>query len=350
MYTYEVLTISRAYKNGDFTDFIISCGGQEFAVHSVVVGSACEFFAKSLKFTGKVRLGCSILQFLALTPEQEAEERRIHLEDDDPEMIRRLVAYLYLGDYDPSDELGIKVFGNIKQHETTTVAAPVCHVRRTMFDTSQAFDECACLAYNAGGILRDSMQVAEPLTIHAAMYALADKYQVTGLGEVAKGKFEKTLHHHYNSEDFVNAVEIAYTSTPESNRGLRDAVLKAFLVCFQVNVTEIPGFEAKLETIDQLSLLLIKSWPKKEPAKSGNSVLPKSTASASASASSFPPLFSTPIITTPASGGSLFGGLGSRTPSGFGSSMSVPNTAGNAQTSQTNGHGFGGPSSSTTTR
>jgi hypothetical protein len=95
------------------------------------------------------------------------------------------------------------------------------------------------------------------------MHALADKYHVNGLGEVAKAKFEVCLRHHVNSQDFVTAVQLAYSSTPESNRGLRDAVVNAFLVHFQVKITEVPGLEAKLDTIDELSFLLMKSWPHK---------------------------------------------------------------------------------------
>jgi hypothetical protein len=33
---------------------------------------------------------------------KEAEEKVIDLPEDDPEMIRRLITYLYLGDYDPA--------------------------------------------------------------------------------------------------------------------------------------------------------------------------------------------------------------------------------------------------------
>lgn len=106
-------------------------------------------------------------------------------------------------------------------------------------------------------------EVTNPLTIHATMYALADKYQVSGLGQIAKDKFESCLFHHIHSEDFVSAVQIVYTSTPDSNRGLRDLVIKAFLDHFHVDVLKIPGLEAKLDTIDELSIQLIKSWPVK---------------------------------------------------------------------------------------
>ncbi|KAI1517870.1 BTB/POZ domain containing protein [Pyrenophora tritici-repentis] len=253
--------ILRAYKNGDFTDLVISCGGSEFAVHSVVVGSACEFFAKSLKFPGK-----------------EAEKRRIDLQEDDPEMIRRLVAYLYVG--------------RDVNKQCACLAPNLTKIEQLVF--SIGTPELA-LTSSIGETICKGIQVKEPLTIHATMYALADKYQVAGLGGVAKAKFEETLHHHSNSVDFINAVQIAYSSTPDSNRGLRDTVVRAFRVHFQVNVAEIPGLEAKLETIDKLSFLLIKSWPKKtEPAQSGYAGLFGSSASSERkSATPVPSLFGT---------------------------------------------------------
>jgi hypothetical protein len=206
---------------------------------------------------------------------QEAEENCIDLPEDDPDMIRRLIAYLYLGDYDPCTELVVPQFDSIKQHESITSAASVYHRR-------QDCDLCACLAPNTNNVEqlvseiqsnnslvsshkkpRNAVEIDNPLTIHAAMYALADKYHVNGLSEIAKTKFENCLSHHVNSEDFVIAVQLVYSSTPKPNRGLRDVVIKAFLIHFQVNVTEVPGLEDKLDRIDELSFLLIKSWPTK---------------------------------------------------------------------------------------
>jgi len=257
----------RSYKNGDFTDLTITCGPLTFNVHILVVCSASDFFKKSIKFpVGK-----------------EAEEKCINLPEDDPEMIRRLIAYFYLGDYDPSDGNEIGKFNNIKQYESTTDATPAHHPRRGAFGGGLFTPpHCACLSPNTTNVAQpvsktsftvssksstvvqiqpNMVEVVNPLTIHATMYALGDKYQVEGLGELAKVKFESCLAEHAQSEDFVNAVQIAYSSTPDSNRGLRDAVVKAFRTVFRTDIKQIPGAEAKLDCIDELSLLLIKSWP-----------------------------------------------------------------------------------------
>jgi hypothetical protein len=243
-----------------------------FKVHAVVVCSSCDFFRKSLRFAvGK-----------------EAEENLINLPEDNPEMVRRLIAYLYLGDYDPNDGMDLSKFATIAQHESTSAANSTYHYRRGAFGVSVT-DPCACLAPNTKHTQQPvadadaavskgahklyektayAVEVADPLTIHASMYALGDKYQVEGLSQLAKEKFESCLHHHVHSEDFISAVQMAYSTTPDSNRGLRDSVMDAFRIHFKTDVASIPGAEAKLDSIDELSFLLIKSWPKKvEPLK-----------------------------------------------------------------------------------
>ncbi|KAF1915882.1 hypothetical protein BDU57DRAFT_556238 [Ampelomyces quisqualis] len=257
----------KSYKDEEFTDLTISCGSLIFNVHAVVVCSACDFFKRSLKFAvGK-----------------ESKERGIDLPEDDPEMIRRLIAYLYLGDYDPTIGCDVARFESIKRYDSTSAPNATYHPREGAFDVSLD-NPCSCFAQNTLQIVQaraetvatgphedlktfqkgaSLIEVANPLTIHATMYALGDKYQVEGLCYVATQKFESCLPHHAYSEDFVSAVQIAYSSTPDSNRGLRDSVLAAFHTHFQTDISQIPGAEAKLNSIDELSFLLITSWPVK---------------------------------------------------------------------------------------
>lgn len=195
-------------------------------------------------------------------------------------MIRRLIAYCYLGNYDPCSSVALSSFSNLREYTSATPIAQALHSRLE----HQLPDPCACLMPNTQNFEQSimpavssatqlssnttdkpacSVEVANPLTIHAKMYALADKYQVKGLGPLTRAKFEACFRHHVYTEDFPAAVQIAYSTTPESNRDLRDTVLRAFLVHFKVNLASIPGIEAKLDCIDDLSFLLIKAWPTK---------------------------------------------------------------------------------------
>ena len=63
------------------------------------------------------------------------------------------------------------------------------------------------------------------LLINVKVYALADKYNVQPLKELAKVKFQKALDTQYEHESFPGAIVAVYSTTPSSDRGLRDAVV-----------------------------------------------------------------------------------------------------------------------------
>jgi hypothetical protein len=66
------------------------------------------------------------------------------------------------------------------------------------------------------------------LMLHARVYALAEKYEIGGLREVALSKFKVELDSNWDTRDFLEAIKIVYNSTPKSNRGMRDVVAATF--------------------------------------------------------------------------------------------------------------------------
>ncbi len=66
------------------------------------------------------------------------------------------------------------------------------------------------------------------LIIHATVFALAEKYAVQGLKELAVEKFETEAATHWESSEFLQAAQVAYTSTADSVRGMRDVVLQTY--------------------------------------------------------------------------------------------------------------------------
>ena len=58
--------------------------------------------------------------------------------------------------------------------------------------------------------------------INVLVYALADKYDVTTLKSLAKHKFEKAMNDCWNADAFSGIALQIYTTTPSSDRGLRD--------------------------------------------------------------------------------------------------------------------------------
>ena len=214
-------------------------------------------------------------------------------------MAQRLITFFYKGDYEPTT---IRHFERLMDFDHSAISeepASIYHnivavtpwwtkslgtSERPVTDNSA----CACIAQiwppnssaqanqplttaplnlpKTASVLermKSSYQVKNPLTIHASIYALADKYFVESLAIRAKEKFTGSLADHWNSEDFIAAVQIIYRSTPDEDRGLRDVVIQAFKDHFKVDVSEIPGTEEKLAHFDELSFLLMKSWSRK---------------------------------------------------------------------------------------
>jgi hypothetical protein len=175
-------------------------------------------------------------------------------------MISRLITYLYTGEYEPCALLWVSGFSLMNLPKSAAVPSTTQH-------SYPNENRCACLIRNEhcyeSNKEATSFQISAPLSIHADMYALGDKYQVGGLQRLAASKFKASLAHHWNSPDFITAVQTVYTSTPDSNRMLRDVVVQGFKDHFSIDITKDPAIEAKLDTIDELSLTLLSSWPKK---------------------------------------------------------------------------------------
>ncbi|KAF4443092.1 hypothetical protein FACUT_1646 [Fusarium acutatum] len=66
---------------------------------------------------------------------------------------------------------------------------------------------------------------AENLHLHAKVYAIGEKYGIQSLKTLALRKFESEAQFHLHSDDFLQAMREAYSSTIETDRPLRDAVV-----------------------------------------------------------------------------------------------------------------------------
>ncbi|EXL42130.1 hypothetical protein FOCG_15478 [Fusarium oxysporum f. sp. radicis-lycopersici 26381] len=63
------------------------------------------------------------------------------------------------------------------------------------------------------------------LHLHAKVYALGEKYGIQPLKALALRKFESEAQFHLHSDNFLQGIREAYTSTVETDRPLRDAVV-----------------------------------------------------------------------------------------------------------------------------
>jgi hypothetical protein len=66
----------------------------------------------------------------------------------------------------------------------------------------------------------------EDCIVHAKVYSLADKYFVKSLKETARDKFESCMRDSFAGSVFYDAVEAVFTTTPDTDAGLRDLVIR----------------------------------------------------------------------------------------------------------------------------
>jgi len=103
----------------------------------------------------------------------------------------------------------------------------------------------------------DINPIEPQLLVHAKVYALAEKYQISALKALARRKFAAQVNHHYTSDEFPDAMAEVYESTVDSDRGLRDVVLATFRKHPEIAkradveevVREMPGLAWELFTV-----------------------------------------------------------------------------------------------------
>ncbi|KAI9800758.1 MAG: hypothetical protein M1833_003175 [Piccolia ochrophora] len=62
------------------------------------------------------------------------------------------------------------------------------------------------------------------LLVNVHMYAMGDNYAIEGLKDLAKAKFSTRVEKAWDTIDFPLAIPLVYTTTPDHDRGLQDAV------------------------------------------------------------------------------------------------------------------------------
>ncbi|KAK7921500.1 hypothetical protein PG985_009522, partial [Apiospora marii] len=174
------------YRTGEYSDLIISCGGTDYRVHRSIICPRSHFFAAACRNGFK-----------------EARTGKIILSDDDAQAVDLTVYYFYHLNYDPSHPR--EQPRNIVDNK----------------DTGQT------------GASEDPPRKYPPgsdLVTHTKVYALAEKYLINGLKALALRKFNEAAAAHWACDEFLEAAQVAYESTVETDRGMRDAVVQTFYI------------------------------------------------------------------------------------------------------------------------
>ncbi|KAH4862491.1 hypothetical protein HBH75_015400 [Parastagonospora nodorum] len=238
---------------GKFSDFTITCQGREWKVHKAIVCSQSDTIEAASRF-GK-----------------EAEEAKIDLTEDDPEIVEYMLRFMYERNYRlPSDDMpgphwvdfNLEILAkdsSITKQKTLRESEVICyeHSSEAMKTLREEFP--GLLEKYQGKVLRigrivrlfklkhDVIEIVngywdeksetyrqpssppagdKDLNIHAKIYALADKYFVKGLKALACEKFEECLKASFAARSFYEAIDIVFTTTPDTDTGLRDLAAK----------------------------------------------------------------------------------------------------------------------------
>lgn len=87
------------------------------------------------------------------------------------------------------------------------------------------------------GDYNDKLPDTHTLEVNGHLYALADKYGIKSLKQLARAKFEKCVARHtpHHIDLLPKVLEAVYTTTPASDRGLRD-LLTPLLVRYKAEL------------------------------------------------------------------------------------------------------------------
>jgi hypothetical protein len=154
---------------------------------------------------------------------KEATEKSVTL-DDDPIMLARLIQTCYTGDY------GSATFENI---------LPVMVENALFLARMRGVDHQECQDNEPSGCV-----------LHARMYALSDKYDVSSVRPLAVSKFQTRLTaEDVTSDEVLEATKIIYNSTASHDDTLR----KHVVYYAQTNMLEIhkkPAFQELMADLD----------------------------------------------------------------------------------------------------
>lgn len=132
---------------------------------------------------------------------KEAITATITLDDDDQSTVRRMLTYLYTLDYDDADAsqvVAVAASQNADSHVADTSAKP-----EPINDATISH----CKRMN-----------------NVRVYALAEKYNIPALKELAKTKFEKCKAG-FSYSLYREVVSAVFESTPDTDSGLRNIVI-----------------------------------------------------------------------------------------------------------------------------
>ena len=177
---------------------------------------------------------------------------------DDPEIVKLMVQYFYHFDYSPtadpvsapasSTEIAATITKTKPIRDRGNIMTPLTNMRpRPIFEARQS------AIFPPSVTPRSQVHIVE----HAKVFAMAVKYQVNGLRDLATLKFKQSAMTDWDHDNFAYAIPIVYKSTPEDIPQLREIVADTIHEHFDV-LKDKATIEAVVCNIPHLAYDLLK--------------------------------------------------------------------------------------------
>ena len=151
------------------------------------------------------------------------------MRDDDPETVRRMLSYLYTLDY--SDE-------RLPDDSTETVVAEATLPPHLRHKTKSAAGSETRSGRPSSGV--ESKPLYDPKRLNNVLvYAVADKYDIPELKELAKRKFQGLMNNEWFNVEFEAVRNAVFESTPSQDTGLRQILFQICIDHFEDIVKDI---------------------------------------------------------------------------------------------------------------
>ncbi|OAA56675.1 BTB/POZ fold protein [Niveomyces insectorum RCEF 264] len=197
--------LQELYTNRLFSDLTISCPGRLYHVHRAIVCAQSRVFLTMMKSGDGTFL--------------EAQENAIDLPEDDPLAVHCMISYFYSLDYQVEQQTESLHFETRPYQPHDESSLPVGHDSAASSDPAQPAVPpgiIECVPHHA-------------LLLHAKMYVLGERYEIQGLKDLARSKFESVVSSPWDTAAMFAAAQEVYQETPSSDRELRDVIVEELL-------------------------------------------------------------------------------------------------------------------------
>lgn len=238
--------IADLLRTGNFSDLEVKCGGESFKVHRAVVCTRSTVMARQCSGGFMVSQVMHPVSGLRLRRVQGVPTRVIHHSTFGPSTFKRMLQFMYTGDYDgaagehPDEGLYIEAYLDanlgVVFNKFHTITAKPAHQQASLeelrlqhLDPNGAFTR---FTSSSDAIPTSPQGAKERMAAHIYAHGIADYYEVPDLRDLAARKFDMEVAQleYITATDFVQIAATVYANTPPDIKScLRQAVLKMAL-------------------------------------------------------------------------------------------------------------------------